>query len=92
VEGEELRAAALKRRSRGQQHVDQQRRREPAAEPVFGAVLHQEPHHPGDEVEHRQLVEHLQLESERRVEGDAPKPHQHQQSEGHPHLPGKGLP
>jgi len=42
-----------------------------------------------EEVEHRQLVEHLQLEAERRVEGDTPEPHQHQQGESHPHLPGK---
>src|SRR3954469_22811004 len=92
VEGKELRAAALERRARGDDHVHHKHRREPAAEPRLNAVLHQEPSHPGDEVQHGHLVEHLQLEAEGRVEGDASEPHQYQEREGHSHVAAKGPP
>ena len=88
VEGQELCAAPVERRARRrEQHVRRQRCGEPCPQPPLRTGFHQQPRHPGDEVEHRQLVEHLQLEAERAVEGDAAEAHQGQRREGEPDLP-----
>lgn len=89
LEEEELEAPPRERRqARGENRVAEQGEREPAPEAPLGAVLHEDVDHQEREVEHRQLVRHLELEEERRVERDAAEPHHrhHREREQEPAL------
>jgi hypothetical protein len=65
------RAPRERRKTRHERAVSDEKRREPGAEAPLRPILEQDVHHDEGRVEHRQLVEHLQLESQRGVKRDA---------------------